>query len=166
LSPELSGLAARRDIVRIRNPRADYYAWKMEQTEKIFDELRTKSESGVPIIVEGRRDEAALRRLGVKGPIHCLKARGESRHEFLDRLDGTNEAILLADFDREGKKLETWLHKELSQRGINSDLKLWSRIKSLARGDARSVEELPSFVRALQSRSMGMRPEILRRLRK
>ena len=137
----------------------------MDQAERIFDEIRIESESGVPIIVEGRRDEAALRKLGVKGPIYCLKASGESRHQFLDRLDGRHDAILLADFDREGKKLETWLHKELSQRGINSDLKLWSRIKSLARGDARSVEELPSFVGALQSRSLGVRPEIMRRLR-
>lgn len=166
MSFELSGLTARRNVVRIRNPRADYYAWKMDQTEKIFDELRVESESGVPIIVEGRRDEAALRKLGVKGPVYCLKARGESRHEFLDRLDGTHDAILLTDFDREGKKLETWLHKELTQRGVKTDFKLWSRIKSLARGDVRSVEELPSFVGALQSRSMGVRPELMRRLRK
>ena len=156
----------RRGIVRIRNPRADYYAWKMDQTEKIFDELRIESESGIPVIVEGRRDEAALRKLGVKGPVYCLKATGETRHEFLDRLDGTRNAILLADFDREGKKLEAWLQRELSQRGVRSDLKLWSRIKSLARGDVRSVEELPSFVRALQSRSMGIRPEVMRRARK
>ncbi|HET7404588.1 MAG TPA: toprim domain-containing protein [Candidatus Bathyarchaeia archaeon] len=162
----LSRLERKREIVRIRNPRADYYAWKMEQTEKIFDELRLESESGVPIIVEGRRDEAALRKLGVKGPIHCLKARGESRYEFLERINGAKDAILLADFDREGKKLEAWLSRELSQRGIRSDLKLWSRIKSLARGDARSVEELPSFVRALESRSVGVRPEVLTRLRK
>lgn len=162
----MSRLAQKREIVRIRTPRADYYAWKMEQTEKIFEELRLESESGVPIIVEGRRDEAALRRLGVKGPIHCLKARGESRYEFLERINGTKDAILLADFDREGKKLEAWLSRELSQRGIKSDLKLWSRIKSLARGDVRSVEELPSFVRALQSRSIGVRPEVLSRLRR
>lgn len=162
----MSRLAQKREIVRIRIPRADYYAWKMEQTEKIFEELRLESESGVPIIVEGRRDEAALRRLGVKGPIHCLKARGESRYEFLERINGTKDAILLADFDREGKKLEAWLSRELSQRGIKSDLKLWSRIKSLARGDVRSVEELPSFVRALQSRSIGVRPEVLSRLRR
>ena len=162
----LSRSVERRGIPRIRNPRADYYAWKMEQTERIFEELRLESESGVPIIVEGRRDEAALRRLGVKGPIHCLKARGESRYEFLDRINGSRDAILLADFDREGKKLEAWLNRELSQRGIRSDLKLWSRIKSLARGDARSVEELPSFIRALQSRSVGIRPELVRDRRK
>ena len=59
---------------RVRNPRADYYAWKMEETERLFDDLRILSESGTPIIVEGRRDEAALRWLGVKGRIYCHKA--------------------------------------------------------------------------------------------
>lgn len=151
---------AKKEAARVRNPRADYYAWKMDQTERIFDELRSMSESGIPIIVEGRRDEAALRRLGVKGRIYCLKARGESRHDFLERLDGTTNAIVLTDFDREGKKLETWLYKELSQRGVRSDLKLWSRIRSLARTEIRSVEELPSFVRSLEHRAVGMRPLI------
>jgi 5S rRNA maturation endonuclease (ribonuclease M5) len=162
----MSGGTTTRKPVHIRQPRAEYYAWKMEQTERIIDELRIQSELGVPVIVEGRRDEAALRKLGVKGPIHCLKARGESRYEFLERVDGSSRAIVLVDFDREGRKLEAWLYKELSQRGIFSDLKLWSRIRSLARGDVRSVEELPSFVRALQSRSLGVRPEVLRLSRK
>jgi len=130
----------------------------MEETQRIIDELRMQSEAGVPIIVEGRRDEAALRRLGVTGKVHCLKARGESRHEFLDRLDGTKEAIVLTDFDREGKELETWLYKELSQRGVKSDLKIWIRMRSLARSEVRSVEELPSFIRALESRARGIRP--------
>ena len=145
---------------RVRNPRTDYYAWKMDETERIFDELRSMSESGIPVIVEGRRDEAALRRLGVMGKIYCLKARGESRHDFLERLNGATDAIVLTDFDREGKKLETWLYKELSQRGVKSDLKLWSRIRSLARTEVRSVEELPSFVRALEHRAVGIRPLI------
>ena len=154
----MAGPAVRRNLARLRNPRAEYYAWKMEETQRIIDELRTQSEAGVPIIVEGRRDEAALRRLGVTGKVHCLKARGESRHEFLDRLDGTKEAIVLTDFDREGKELETWLYKELSQRGVKSDLKIWIRMRSLARTEVRSVEELPSFIRALESRARGIRP--------
>lgn len=150
--------APHRSPGRVRNPRAEYYAWKMEETERVIDELRDQSEAGVPIIVEGRRDEAALRRLGVAGKVHCLKARGESRHEFLDRLNGTKEAIVFTDFDREGKELETWLYKELSQRGVKSDLKLWIRMRSLARTEVRSVEELPSFIRALETRARGIRP--------
>jgi 5S rRNA maturation endonuclease (ribonuclease M5) len=148
----------RQTPARLRNPRVEYYGWKMEEAERVINDLRTRSDAGVPIIVEGRRDEAALRRLGVTGKVHCLKARGESRHEFLDRLNGTTEAIVLTDFDREGKELETWLHKELSQRGVKSDLKLWIRIRSLARAEVRSVEELPSFIRALEARARGIRP--------
>jgi len=154
----VAGPPPRRNLARLRNPRAEYYAWKMEETNRILDQLRTQSEAGVPIIVEGRRDEAALRRLGIAGRVHCLKARGESRHEFLDRLNGTKEAIVLADFDREGKELETWLYKELSQRGVKSDLKLWIRIRSIARTEVRSVEEIPNFIRALESRARGIRP--------
>ena len=162
----MSEYSRARAAPRVRNPRAGYYAWKMEETGRILDELRVMSESGVPIIVEGRRDEAALRKLGITGVVHCLKARGESRHDFLEHLDGIPDAIVLTDFDREGKKLETWLYKELSQRGIKSDLKLWSRIRSLARTEVRSVEELPKFVRALEHRSVGMRPLIARVPRK
>ena len=162
----MRGYSPIRDPSRLRNPRAAYYAWKMEETERILDELRSQSESGIPVIVEGRRDEEALRRLGVRGRIYCLKARGESRHDFLEHLDGTRDAIVLTDFDREGKKLETWLYKELLQMGIKSNLRLWGKIKSLARTEVRSVEELPRFVRALQSRSIGVRPEITRVPRK
>jgi 5S rRNA maturation endonuclease (ribonuclease M5) len=154
----MSDYSPMREAARLRNPRADYYAWKMEETERLFDELRSMSESGTPIIVEGRRDEAALRKLGVKGRIYCLKSRGESRHDFLERFDGVTEAIVLTDFDREGKKLETWLYKELSQKGVKSDLKLWSRIRSLARTEVRSVEELPVFLRALEHKAEGRRP--------
>ena len=152
------GPAPHGSLSRLRNPRAEYYAWKMEETEKLISEIREQSEAGVPIIVEGRRDEAALRKLGIAGSVYCLKARGESRHEFLDRLNGTKEAIVLADFDREGKELETWLYKELSQRGVKSDLKLWIRMRSLARTELRSVEEIPKFVRALEARARGIRP--------
>lgn len=155
----MSGVATPRPRgPRLRNPRVEYYAGKMEETERIFEELRRQSEIGVPIIVEGRRDEAALRRLGVRGRIHCLKAKGESRHEFLEHLDGAREAILLTDFDREGKELGRWLYRELSQRGIRSDDRLWRRIRSLSRTEVRSVEELPSFVRALEARARGVRP--------
>ena len=146
-----------RDSLHVRNPRVDYYAWKMDQTQEIMDKLLTQSAAGVPVIVEGRRDEEALRRLGLKGPVHCLKASGLSRFEFLDRLNGSNDAILLTDFDREGRELTLWLYKELSHRGIKSDFTLWRRFRSLSRTEIRSVQELPSFMRALEARSLGHR---------
>lgn len=135
-----------------------YYAWKKEQTERVFDGLRDRSRAGVPIIVEGRRDETALRKLGVTGPIFCLKAAGESRLRFLEKLDGFRQVVLLTDFDREGWELRSWLYHELSNLRIRADDLLWRRIRSLARTEVRSVEELPGFARSLEMRAMGGRP--------
>ncbi|HEV2118654.1 MAG TPA: hypothetical protein VGS11_00890 [Candidatus Bathyarchaeia archaeon] len=148
----------RRCPAHVRNPRMVLYTRKMERATRIFQDLQEQSDAGVPIIVEGRRDEAALRKLGIKGTILCLKATGEPRFRFIDRLDGSKRAIVLTDFDREGGELGTWLYLELSHRGIHADNQLWRKIRNLARTEVRSVEELPSFVGALEIRSRGLRP--------
>ncbi len=148
----------RRNPLRVRNPRTDLYTRKLERTTRILEDLEKRSKTGVPIVVEGRRDETALRKLGITGTIHCLKARGESRFSFIERLDGFRRAVLLTDFDREGGELQAWLYQELSHRGIITDTQVWKRIRGLARTEVRSVEELPSFVRALEIRSKGLRP--------
>jgi 5S rRNA maturation endonuclease (ribonuclease M5) len=148
----------RRYPSQIRNPRTDLYSRKMERATRIFQDLQQQSEAGVPIIVEGRRDEIALRKLGIKGAIHCLKATGEPRFRFIERLDGSKRAIVLTDFDREGGELGTWLYQELSHRGVRADNQLWRKIRGLARTEVRSVEELPSFMRALEIRARGLRP--------
>src|SRR6266567_2530099 len=142
----------------VRGPRIDLYTRKMDRATRIFEDLQVQSEAGVPIIVEGRRDEAALRKLGIKGTILCLKATGEPRFRFIERLDGSKRAIVLTDFDREGAELGTWLYRELSHRGIRADNQMWRKIRGLARTEIRSVEELPSFMRALDIRSRGIRP--------
>src|SRR2546425_919791 len=114
----------------------------MERATRIFEDLQEQSSAGVPIVVEGRRDEAALRRLGIKGTILCLKATGEPRFRFIERLDGAKRAIVLTDFDRKGAELGTWLYQELSHRGIFADNQVWRKIRGLARTEVRSVEEL------------------------
>ncbi len=155
------GLVARerrRCPLAVRRPRAAYFAWKREEVEKVLEVLRRSSMEGVPVIVEGRRDEAALRRLAVAGRVLCLKAGRGSRLDFLEQLDGFGRVIVLTDFDREGRELRAWLYGELSRLGVKADDTLWRRVKLLSRADVRSVEELPSFVRALEVRALGRRP--------
>lgn len=129
----------------------------MERVSRIFKDLAHQSNEGVPIIVEGRRDELALRKLGITGAIYCLKATGESRIRLLEKLDGSKRAIILTDFDREGRELGSWLDQELSHRGIHPDNRARWKLRGLARTEVRSIEELPSFVRALQLRALGLR---------
>lgn len=153
----MSSLPKRRNLVRVRNPRIDLYARKLDRTLRVLHDLQKQSEAGVPIIVEGRKDEAALRKLDVKGQVLCLKATGETRFRFVERLDDSKKTILLTDFDREGGELRTWLYQELSHRGVHADNEIWRRIRRLARAEIRSVEELPSFLRSLEIRSLGLR---------
>jgi 5S rRNA maturation endonuclease (ribonuclease M5) len=147
----------RRHPSHARHPRIDLYARKIERASRIFIDLAHQSDMGVPIIVEGRKDELALRKLGITGTIHCLKATGESRLRLLERLDGTKRAVILTDFDREGDELGSWLYQELSHRGIHPDNRAWWKLRGIARTEVRSVEELPSFIKALQLRSLGLR---------
>ncbi len=154
----------RRDPRETRTPRAIYYGWKKDETDKLLDALRKRSGAGVPIVVEGRRDREALGRLGVTGKVFCLKAAGESRFHFLDKLDGFQDIILLTDFDREGVELRLWLYQQLTRRGIRADDLAWRRIKSLARTEVRSVEELPRFVRSMEAKARGERPQKLIRV--
>ncbi len=123
----------------------------------MLEVLRKSAGEGVPIIVEGRRDEDALRKLAVAGRVLCLKARRGSRLDFLEQLDGFRRVIVLTDFDREGRELRAWLYRELSRLGVKADDTLWRRVKLLSRADVRSVEELPSFFRALEARALGRR---------
>jgi 5S rRNA maturation endonuclease (ribonuclease M5) len=122
----------------------------------LFGDLREMSDKGIPIIVEGREDEKALRSLNVNGTIHCLKARGESRFSFVDKLSGTNKVILLTDFDREGRELRLWLYDELTRRRIKAEDKLWRRIRGLAKSEVHAVEELPSFMKTVRSRALAV----------
>src|SRR5439155_25652654 len=82
----------RRYPAHVRNPRIDLYTRKMERATRIFEDLQEQSEAGVPIIVDGRRDEAALRKLGIKGTVLCLNATGQPRLRWIERLDGSKRA--------------------------------------------------------------------------
>ncbi len=116
------------------------------------------SARGVPIIVEGRMDEQALRKLDINGKVYCLKAHGESKLSFVDKLGTTeDEVILLTDFDREGAELRSWLYAELSRRRIRAEDKFWRRIRALVKSEAHAVEELPSFLRTVRLRSLALK---------
>lgn len=77
--------------------------------------LTELSESGVPIAVEGRKDVAALRRLGLTGPIFKL-----GRHSILtlaDELMQYDKLLVLFDFDARGEELADQLTEQLQGRG-------------------------------------------------
>jgi len=103
-----------------------------------LEELRELSEE-LPIIVEGRRDEEALRRLGIDAKFFYT-----SSSPFCELCDTIAEkyadVILFTDMDRAGHKLAKRLKNYLSRRSVRINEKY--RLSLLSKLDTHQVENL------------------------
>lgn len=110
----------------------------------------TSKESAV--IVEGKKDVLALRRLGVRGKIISIKNRGYTFSETIEELANMQTSvIIMTDFDRYGSGLAKKLLISLTEKRIKVNLSFWKQIKSLARSDVKDVESLPKFMERLKN---------------
>ncbi|MFX1561942.1 MAG: toprim domain-containing protein [Promethearchaeota archaeon] len=87
-----------------------------ERYEQGIELLLEISEDGVPIVVEGIKDVATLRHIGLSGPIITLV--GQSIVALADKLADFDRLLILFDFDRQGKRLTKKLTEQLQGRGI------------------------------------------------
>ena len=123
---------------------------RLESFNRIWDSLK---EINAPVIVEGKRDTVALRKLGYSGNLIELND-GKSVLSTVEKLvreygRGSN-FIILMDWDRTGEKLA----KQLKDYGESCDLSPNLRVRRelfvLCSKDISSVEELPTFVNMLK----------------
>jgi 5S rRNA maturation endonuclease (ribonuclease M5) len=123
---------------------------KLEEIERTLSKVVARSQIGIPIVVEGRRDEEALRRLKARGKVICLKATADSFYDFAARLFEAREVTVLTDFDREGSRLAAKLVDELTHMRVKADITAWKKLKALCRPEIRTVEELADYVEKLR----------------
>jgi 5S rRNA maturation endonuclease (ribonuclease M5) len=87
------------------------------------------------VIVEGRKDKEALRKLGYKGKI-----------VYANKLKRIKEgkAVILTDFDKEGIKIAERIKKEIGERKIDEFFreKVGRILKSISRNDIQSISNL------------------------
>ncbi|MBN2368564.1 toprim domain-containing protein [Candidatus Woesearchaeota archaeon] len=82
--------------------------------EKI-DELK---KTGLPIIVEGKKDKTAMNKLGITN-IHILK---EPVYQICEKIaEKHKKAVILTDLDPEGKKLYSKIREGLEKNGCAVD---------------------------------------------
>jgi len=98
----------------------------------------------IPIIVEGRLDVVALRKIGFSGEIIHLP-KNKTMINFSHSLTKYREVILLMDWDRKGKRLTSILEKYLITEGIRVNLKLWKLLNTI-NSETSNVEGLPAFM--------------------
>ncbi|MFX1565074.1 MAG: toprim domain-containing protein [Promethearchaeota archaeon] len=88
----------------------------IESFEKGLKLLSELSQEGVVIVVEGLKDIAALRELGLTGPIHSLA--GHNIVGLADELANSQRLLILFDFDRRGGQLTRHLINQLEGRKV------------------------------------------------
>ena len=119
-----------------------------ENLANIVDKLSAESLNGVPIIVEGKRDEEGLRRAGVRGEIIQVKSiRGLRR--FFEKRD-VRRVILLPDLDSEGERLTKILIQSLEGVVGEIDLSYRKRLMEFKRYGLIEMESLDKLLNRLR----------------
>ena len=122
---------------------------RLEELENLIDELILEN-SETPVIVEGRKDERTLRRLGLEGPILRLN-KGVSVFSTCEEVSKKhNKVILLTDWDRRGGHLAKLLREGLEANGVKYDDDIRARIAVLTKKDIKDVESLARHLNRLK----------------
>ena len=111
------------------------------EVRKFVDELNS-IENGV-VIVEGRKDSAALRKLGFTGKVlEFYKFAGMV--DFADSVAKYERIIILFDRDRKGRSL-TGKAIQLLQRRTKIDLSFKRKLRQITKGKIKFVEQLVCY---------------------
>ena len=101
--------------------------------------------SGVLVVVEGKKDKAALASLGI---MNTYSIEGPKYMVVESLTTNTRMVALLTDLDPEGKKLYGQLKSDLSQNGIQVDDRFREFLFRKTR--LRVIEGLPKYIRTLE----------------
>ena len=114
---------------------------EIAEIKKFMDLLNSQKDSVV--VVEGKRDSAALMKLGYSGKIlEFHKFNGMIK--FADSAAKYRKIILLLDGDRKGKYLTKKII-ELLERRTKIDLLFKKKLVSITKGKIRFIEQLVCY---------------------
>src|SRR5512137_1272849 len=112
---------------------------RLEQLDKTLQELEELSESR-PVIVEGVRDVAALKKLGITKNIFHLN-KGKSIFSFCEDLSKRWPAtVILTDWDRRGGRLAKMLKEGFEANGVKANDKIRSQIAVVTMKEVKDIE--------------------------
>ncbi len=107
-------------------------------------DLNQKSEEGWSLLIEGPRDERAMRLLGYYGnlvTVSSVARNGSAGGPLLKKV------MVLTDLDREGASLAAKFVKRLNHDGVRTSLEERRRLKAASRGVFLHVENLSRFAK-------------------
>ena len=114
---------------------------EIEGMQNFIALLNSKKDSVV--VVEGKRDSTALKKLGFSGKIfefHSFKG----LVKFADSVDAYERIILLLDLDRKGRYLTSRIISQLEHR-TRIDLSFKRKLSRITKGKIRHIEDLSVY---------------------
>jgi len=125
---------------------------KLEKLSRVLDNLAFELSRGVPMIVEGKKDIDALRRLEITGDIILAKTAAGGLLDLLNEVEkrGKSEVILLMDFDRHGREWMKRLTSNFEEMKIKPNTVFWRKLLTLVGRDVKDVEGLSSYIITLK----------------
>ena len=120
-----------------------YQAYGVFLTDFVRD-LNHMSEEGWSLLVEGLRDQRALRKLGYMGPLFTVSLLGRNG---AGALGDSKKLVILTDLDREGGVLASKFVKRMNHEGVTTSLAERRRLKRASRGVFLHVENMERFAK-------------------
>jgi 5S rRNA maturation endonuclease (ribonuclease M5) len=118
---------------------------RLRRLDEVLESVqREANKKPAPVLVEGRKDERALTRLGIDVETVRVSGNGRSLAETAERVSRRyEEAILLTDWDSEGNALKSKLKPLLESHGVVPRTTHRKRLRDLTAKEIHDVESLP-----------------------
>ncbi len=135
---------------------------------RIVEELSHSVEQGATILVEGKKDEEALKQLlfeelenipsskALKEPVidvRIIKVSGSGLKLFEiaeKAVESSSKIIILTDFDRKGEILAKKLSEDIQSLGSHPDLNIRKKIMNISKKYIKDIESLPKHIKRLK----------------
>ena len=117
----------------------------------LIEELKICGEQGIPVLIEGQKDERALKELGVNGNFIKVSGSGLKLFEIAEiAAQSSSRVVILTDFDRKGNQLAKRLSEDIQSLGSHPDLRLRRTIMGITRRFIKDIESLPRHMEQLE----------------
>lgn len=120
----------------------------MDRYKDLLEELEKLKQKNILVVVEGKRDKAALEAFGIKKVAALNKS---PLYKVVEKISEKHKQIaILTDLDKEGKKLFGKLNHDFNQHGVRVDNKF--REFLFKKTKLRQIEGLGSYVEKLKKK--------------
>lgn len=118
-----------------------------QKTEELQDFIDNIITSNILVIVEGKKDKAALQKLGIN---HIVELSKKPIFQIVEEIANFNdECIILTDLDKEGKQLYSKLNSNLQKHGVKVNNKFR---EFLFKGTKlRQIEGIDSYIETMHA---------------